>query len=211
MICSTSVVRRTAAQAVVGVLLIALAACSSSSSDADRGSAAQTVATEPTPTTTTNPYAVPAVIDAAYVNRVLAGLDGVLGDVTRLLIRTRTFPAEAYDRLKAIYGDNQALQVKLDAYQADLQRQFADYRPSPGNKVTSITKLITSSPRCIFAEVHRDYSAVTGTSTGTNPQWVALKPLDWSRDPSRYNPTSWAFVYDGVQPDRGQPPNPCGI
>ena len=34
-----------------------------------------TLATVPAPTTTTNPYAVPAVIDAAYVNRVLAGLD----------------------------------------------------------------------------------------------------------------------------------------
>lgn len=205
------VTRRTAVQAAVAALLLtALAACSSSSS-ADRDTAtAQTVATEPPTTTTTNPYAVPAVIDAAYVNRVLAGLDAQLGDVTRLLIRTKTFPAEAFDRLKAIYGDNRPLQDKLDAYQEDLRLRFSDYKSTPGNKVTNVTKLITSSPGCIFAEVHRDYSAVTDLPTSSSPQWVALRPLDQSRDPYRYNPTTWALVFDGVHTNRSQPPNPCG-
>ncbi len=199
----------TAARVALATLLLAASAACSSGSDANRARAGNSVPSEPATTTTTNPYAVPAVIDAAYVNRVLAGLDAVLGDVTRLLMRTRTFPQEAYDRLKAIYGDNRWLQLKLDAFQTDLQRGFSDYKPTPGNKVTNVTKLVDRSPRCIFAEVHRNYSAVTDSTIGANPQWVALKPLDPSRDPSRYNPTSWAFVYDGAQPDRSQPSNPC--
>ena len=43
-------------------------------------------ATVPQATTTTDPYAIPTVIDEAYVNRVLAGLDHAVGDVTRTAI-----------------------------------------------------------------------------------------------------------------------------
>jgi hypothetical protein len=42
---------------------------------------------EPT-TVPADPYAVPAVIDAAYVNRVLEGLDAAVGDVVRIVYRT---------------------------------------------------------------------------------------------------------------------------
>jgi hypothetical protein len=79
------VARRTAITAALAALAL-LASASCSSGTADRGSAGAnptlatdpprtnpTLATVPAPTTTTNPYAVPAVIDAAYVNRVLAG------------------------------------------------------------------------------------------------------------------------------------------
>ena len=93
-------VRRTAIQAVLAALaLTAPVACSSGS---DKAGPTATVATEPAPTTTTDPYAVPATIDVAYVNKVLAGLDAAVGDVTLLVVRTRTLTQEAYDRLKAI-------------------------------------------------------------------------------------------------------------
>ena len=91
MTCCAAVTRRTAIPAVLAALaLLASAACSGGG--ADKGSAGAnptlatdpprtnpTLATVPAPTTTTNPYAVPAVIDAAYVNRVLAGLDAADG------------------------------------------------------------------------------------------------------------------------------------
>ncbi|HWI02806.1 MAG TPA: hypothetical protein VNT52_03120 [Acidimicrobiales bacterium] len=191
---------------------MALLASACSGGGASKGSAGAnpTLATDPPTTTTTNPYAVPATIDAVYVNRVLAGLDAQLGDVTRLLIRSGTFPEEAYDRLKAVYTDDQALQLKLDAFQSDLRRGFQDYKPSPGNKVTTVTRIITASASCIFVEVRRDYSAVALNSNVVNPQWTALKPSDPSRDPRRYNDTRWALAYDSVQPNLAQPPNPCG-
>lgn len=71
---------------VVAALALAASACSSSTGAARPPSA--TVGTETPRTTTTNPYAVLAVIDTAYVNRVLAGLDAAVGGVTRLVVRT---------------------------------------------------------------------------------------------------------------------------
>jgi hypothetical protein len=203
------VVRRTAIQAVLAALAFtALAACSDSSSD--KAGPTATVATEPAPTTTTDPYAVPAVIDAAYVNRVLAGLDAAVGDVLRLIMRTNTIPPEAYDRLKALYANPEFMQIKIDGYQRDIRERFKSYRPSPGNKISTVNRLLTARPTCVFVEVQRDYKAVgVAPSSDLDMQWVGLKPLDPNRDPHHFNPTQWAYTYDGFPPDRSQPPDPC--
>ena len=74
----------------VGVLLlvglVVLGACGGGDDDA-----LGPTATLPQATTTTDPYAVPAVIDEAYVNRVLAGLDQAVGEVTRLVVSLSRF------------------------------------------------------------------------------------------------------------------------
>ena len=200
--------RKAVRAALAALTLAASAACSDSATD--KASPTATVATEPAPTTTADPYAVPTVIDAAYVNKVLAGLDAAVGDVTRLVVRTRTIPREAHDRLRAIYADEDFLQIQIDNYQADMRKEFVGYKPVPGNKSTAVNRLISGKASCIFAEAQREYSAVgTNTSNAPHPVWVALMPLDQTRDPSRYNPTQWAYVYDGFPPDRSQPPDPC--
>ena len=209
MICSAYMGGRKAVRVALATLLLAAsAACSASR--ADKAAPTATVGTEPAPTTTSNPYAVPPVIDVAYVNRVLAGLDAAVGDVTRLVVRTRTIPREAYDRLRAIYADQDFLQIQIDNFQNDMRRNFVGYRPEPGNQTTMVRQLITGRSACVFARVEREYSAV-GTNTTNTPHtlWVALKPLDQGRDPNKYNPTPWAYVYDGFPPDRSQPPDPC--
>ena len=210
MICLTAVGRRTAIRVVVAVSLLAASAGACSPGPADRTGPTATVATEPPPTTTTNPYAIPAVIDAAYVNRVLAGLDAVVGDVLRTVIRTSSIPRDAYDRLKALYADPDFMQIKIDGYQRDIRDEFKSYRSNPGNKISTVSQILSAKTTCIFVKVQRDYTAV-----GLNPlaeldlQWVGIKPLDLSRDPSRYNPTTWAYIYDGFPPDRSQPSDPC--
>jgi hypothetical protein len=202
--------RRAVRVTLAGLLLAVSAAACNSSSGADRGAAGNTVATEPALTTTTNPYAVPAVIDIAYVNRVLAGLDAAVGDVLRVVMSTKTIPPEAYDRLKAIYAEPTIMQIKIDGYQRDIREQFRSYRPAPGNRASTVSRLLSTRSNCIFVEVRRDYSAV-----GLNPipeldrQWVGLTRLDASRDPNGYNRTAWALIYDGFPPDRSQPPDPC--
>jgi len=215
-----AVARRAAIRAVLAAaLLTALVACSPSS--ADRGNAAAntvrtepsanpTIATAPLATTTTNPYAVPAAIDVAYVNRVLAGLDAANGDTTRLVIRTRTITQEAYDRLKAIYADPTFMQINIDGYERDIRDNFRSYKSSPGDLKSTVSRLISARSDCVFVQVSRDY-----TSAGINPlaelqtQWVALTLLDRTRDPKGYNPTPWAFKYDGFPPNRNQPADPC--
>ena len=150
------------------------------------------------------------MIDVAYVNRVLAGLDAVMGDVTRLVLRTRTIPPEAYERLRAIYADPDFLQITIDGFQLDIREGFRAYRPDPGNNRTVVTKLITARPECIFASVQRDYSDVgTAPNPNISAQWVGLRPLDRSKDPKGFNPTPWVLVYDGFPPGRSQPENPC--
>lgn len=195
---------------LAGLLLAAPAAACDSSSGATRSSASNTVATEPAPTTTTSPDAVPAVIDEAYVNRVLAGLDAAVGDVVRLVVSARTIPPEAYDRLKALYSSADHLQLAVDGFQLDMRRGFAGYKATPGNKRTEVTEMITGSPRCIFARVSRDYSAVSLTASATvNVQWIGLRPLDRTLDPNHYNSTQWSIIYEGFPRDRSQPANPC--
>ncbi len=165
-------------------------------------------ATVPQPTTTTNPYAVPAIIDEAYVNRVLAGLDQAVGDVVRLVVNSRTIPPEAIERLQALYV-GEALQLEVDNFQDDMFNNFLGYRDTPGNKTTSATQLIDVRTSCIFAQVHKNFAAVSFTPDPKfSTQWVALIP-ESADDPRGYNPTGWVFRYDGFQKDLSAPPNPC--
>lgn len=208
MIVLVSVIRRTASTAVLAAaLLTTCVACTHVS--ADKATSSATVRTEPAPTTTTNPYAVPAVIDAAYVNRVLAGLDAVMGDAIRLVVQTRTIPPEALDRLKAISGNRDVLQLYIDGLQLDMNAGFKNYRPQIGNRQSVATQILAARPDCVFVQLSRDYSAITvDTSAVVNPQWAAIRRLDPSM-PNAYNQTSWAFIYDGFTRDRSQPRDPC--
>lgn len=181
-----------------------LAACSGGSDAAEERT---TVPPAPEVTTTTNPYAVPDVIDAAYVNRVLAGLDAAVGDVVRMVVQAGYVAPDALERLRALYEDRPlALQVNL------LNRDARDVGESfrGGNQVTTVSRLVTGSPDCIFAQVSRDLSAVVADpSPELAVQWVGLHRLDQARDPNRFNPTTWAFAYDGFQPDHSPPASPC--
>ena len=166
-------------------------------------------ATLPQSTTTTNPYAVPAVIDEAYVNRVLAGLDQAVGEVVRLVVSTRTIPPEAIERLKSMYSGDR-LQLEVGAFQDDMFNSFAGYREPPGNQRTTVNRLIAVTPGCIFAQVRKDFSNVGfSPDPRLSAQWIALVPVELDRDPFGYNPTNWAFKYDGFPEDFSQPPNPC--
>jgi hypothetical protein len=202
-------VRRRAAWRTVVVGLLALAACSSAEPAAQVPSA--TVTTAPATTATTDPYAVPAVIDAAYVNRVLAGLDAVNGDVVRLIVQSRTIPKEAYDRLRAIYQANELLDRILDTFSQDVAFRLSTYRMDPGNMRSTVTEVLSASTSCIYAKVSRDYSSVAaGPAPTDDVQWVGLRPLDLSHDPARYNGTGWAYTYEGYRPGRLPPSSsPC--
>jgi hypothetical protein len=166
-------------------------------------------ATVPQATTTTNPYAVPAVIDVTYVNRVLAGLDQALGDVLRMVVDAKKISDEAVDRLEALYvGDY--LTLTIGSLQKSLLGDFKGYEVPPGNQVTTAVELITVGPQCIFARVDRDFSAVsTRKDAPVLTQWVALVPRDPLRGPNHLNSTSWMFIYDGFPADHSQPENPC--
>lgn len=209
MICM-SLVRAVAARraVAVGLAVVALAACTKDNAPVPPGATLGTAA--PT-TTTTDPYAIPNPIDAAYVNRVLAGFDAVTGDVVRMMVATKNIPREAADRLKALYRTDAILNLRLDSISRDLAFRLDTFKPQPGNAVTTVSDLISAKPACVFAKVSRDYAAVSASpSSPVGIQWIAIVPLESSRDPSHYNPTGWSYIYEGFEPGRLPPQgDPC--
>ncbi len=187
------------------VLALALVACAGGGDDEE--------ATPPPPiaeptTLPPDPYAVPPVIDAAYVNRVLEGIDAAVGEVVRIVYRTRDVPPEVIDRLKAIYSERETMNVLLIGLQNDMRLGFPGYRENPGNKKSSVDALLDVSPSCIFARIKRDYSQV-GTNSELSVEWIGLKPRDRGSDPGHYNPTPWMVAVEGFEADGSQPPSPC--
>jgi hypothetical protein len=167
------------------------------------------VPTAPAQTTTTNPYAVPAVIDAAYVNRVLAALDAAVGDVVRMVVHANRLDPEVMDRLRALY-DDEALRPQVEVLAQDSADGFQAYLDHPGNQRSAIIQMVSASSSCIFAHVSRDYRPVVKEpDPNLSDQWIALVPLDPSRDPRHYNATGWHYAYDGFEEDRSVPKNPC--
>ena|SRR5947209_10507424 len=206
MICSRAVRKQAAWRVLAVATLVAAAACSSGK---PKATPSATVPTAPAQTTTTDPLAVPDAIDAAYVNRVLAGLDAVVGDMARVVVQSKTIAPEAISRLRALYKTDSRLQLEIDILQEEARHGFSDYRSAPGNQKTEVKKLITQRATCIFAQVTRDYSAVVTTPAAPQNQWVILVPIDRSRDPLNYNRTSWMYAYDGFQSDGSEPANLC--
>src|SRR5688500_3647961 len=99
--------RRGVTAVLVGVL--AAVGCSDTGDDAPRGPSA-TVRNAPTTAAATGATVVPvdqvpAVIDVAYVQRVIDALDHVMGDAVRALVAAKAPDREFYERLRAVYLD----------------------------------------------------------------------------------------------------------
>jgi hypothetical protein len=155
------------------------------------------------------PPAAAGAEEAATVDRILAGLDAVMGDLQRVLVRERRITPEVTDRLRAIYVGPELLN-QIDAFRADVAKGLVGLKNPPGNRVTTVSRLITVSPICIFVEVTRDYSPVTaGAAPRPASLYVILVTKDEGDDPRQLNPTPWAMLYDGVQVDGSQPEDVC--
>jgi hypothetical protein len=155
-----------------------------------------------------DPYAVPATIDATYLNRVFAALEHVDGDATRIIVAAKVFGPEAAKRLRAIYAEDEfQKQVRLwvDLVVKGMER----FKNPPGDRRTTIAQLVTAKPTCIFVAVKRDYTELIGSVGAGRSNFVALRPGDDSRDPLSFNPTPWAIAFDGYNTDGTTPANPC--
>jgi hypothetical protein len=156
--------RRDRAGRCVGGLLAltllgaALAGCDRSSTEAQPQGA--TVPTAAPTTTTTDPYAVPAVIDIAYVNRVLAGLDAIQGDVLRAVKASGAISPDTIERVRAFHTNLQAAELLINLYQFEMARAFSNHHSLPGNAVSKVDVILTVRVSCIYAQVDRDTSAL---------------------------------------------------
>lgn len=180
---------------ISGVCALLLGACAEKPKEPDVPSA--TVTPEPATIITTNPYAVPASIDAAYVNRVLAWFDQVEGDILRSVMASRSLAPDDVARLRAIHASDGAFQVALDSMQFSLRSGFSGSLPNPGNKKTVVVEVLSAKSACVYVKVDRDYSAVSSNPNPSlaGPQWVALRRLEPPVSP--YNLTGWGYLMNG--------------
>jgi hypothetical protein len=171
--------------AVVGVLLIA--ACSSG-----RPSSAPTT----TATTAPNPDVIPAVITPAYVDAVFRVLEHVDGNASRELIAAKAVTPQVLADIRAIYNDPlyaQEVQIARQSLQGDL----SNVRPSPGDVVVSVQRIIGMSPTCVLVETTSDFSAVVYKSAPPSAsEYWQLTPKQPSDDPSNLNGTPWALAFN---------------
>lgn len=188
-----------------GVLLVAVlvAACN--------GGEGRTVGTLPPPvettTTTVVDYAVPAEIDAAYVEKVMAALDRVYGDAIRTLAAERQITQEFLSRLAAIYTPAE-FEFAQGVWVRDVANGLPGLLPTPGDPKTTVQTLGSASATCVVAAVTRSFAATRETPDRATPQWyVALVP----REPGglRHNPTPWLISFDGFKDGGQQPEKPC--
>lgn len=205
--------------AVVSVIGLAAAACNGggeSGADPTVPTAPPTsstaVTTSTTPTTAVPDIAtIPPVIDAAYMNRVLAALDKVDTAAVRVVMETRTVPPAAAELFNSIYAD-ESFSVKVDSWLSALQRDpdLKGLRRPLGDRHTTVERFITNTPTCVWMAVKRDYTRSDVAPPPTpRIEFLALKPLDANNDPRDHNATAWMITADGTNVDGSEPANQC--
>jgi hypothetical protein len=188
------------------LLGIALAACGGGGDDQPTSRA--TVPDRPATTVAADPYAVPATIDAAYLNRVFLALEEIDGQATRLILENKAYVPEAALRLNAIYGKEE-FDAQTNLWVDLINQGLTGFKSPAGNRRTITERVLTATPQCVYAAVVRDYSAISQSPPPNSVEYVALRPLDHSRDSKRLNPTPWMIVKEGYRSDGSVPPDPC--
>ncbi|MGH9155267.1 MAG: hypothetical protein ACRD1K_05355 [Acidimicrobiales bacterium] len=205
---------------LAGVVIIALlAGACSAGEDPGPSATAPTVgassSTSPAVVTTTSvppadPFAIPDVIDAAYVSHVLEALYAVHGSVVRNVVATGKPELADIGKYTAIYAEPQR---SLEARQlVSIANDLSSLRKPPGDRRVRIIRVRTATEQCIVAEVEFDFSAVALAPPPPPPGAVGVVALVRRRaadDPRNVNPTPWAIGDSEYVPAGEEPDRPC--
>ncbi|MDP9071259.1 MAG: hypothetical protein M3N68_08225 [Actinomycetota bacterium] len=182
--------------------------CSGGEDEADPGATVPTEVT--TSTTVIDVSTIPAVIDEAYLNRVLEALDAVDGMATKIIVERKRFPPDAAALLHSIYDDEEFQdQVEIWAKTLASNPELSSFNPNPGNRRTIVQRIISRSSDCVWMAVSRDYSAAARDAPAARTEYIALRPTNHARDPKRLNPTAWIITFDGFNEDGSEPAGQC--
>lgn len=198
----------------VPALLVAVSLGLAACSGGGEGTADPTVPTAPSTSSTTarsiDVSVIPEKIDEPYLNAVLAALDEVDGQATRIIVATKRFPPEAADLLNSIYSDEEFdRQAELWFASIGDDPELQGIKPNPGSRKTIIERVISATPACAFLAVRRDYSRVNFEPGPDRTEYLALVPLDPSNNPKGANTTAWMIIADGLRKDAKEPSSPC--
>lgn len=163
----------------------------------------------PATSSTSVDYSVPAVIDVAYVEKVMAALDHVYGDAIRILAKERQISKEFLEHLAAIYTPDQ-FEFTQGIWVRDVSSGLSGLRRDPGDPKTHVQELMRAERACIVVRVDRDFSPINEPADKATPQeYVALVPAS---NEHPLNPTPWILSFDGfvATPEGAVPEQPCG-
>lgn len=165
--------------------------------------------TTTTSTTTVDAAGVPASPDVAYAQSVVNQLDAVTGEMVKVFVRDKG-PSLAFETyLKALY-DGPVYDRVLRDWQEIAAQSMDNIRTNPAAPKTRIRELIGATSTCMFFTADEDLSAMLVKDFGdTGTPFIELLRKKPERDPEARNPTAWAMVADGSNPDGTVPPNPC--
>ena len=195
--------------AALVVVTLAVAGCTGSEGTPAEPTVPTAASTSST-TAAVDVSVIPQSIDEAYLTAVLAAIDEVDSEATRLIVAAKNLTPAAAEYLNAIYSDEEftnQTELWYASFAEDLQ--LGGIRASPGNRKTTIERVIDASPICVWLAVRRDYSEVNLDPGPEDTEYVALRPLDRSNDPRGLNRTAWMITDDGMLADRSEPENPC--
>ncbi|MDP9387277.1 MAG: hypothetical protein M3Q48_04960 [Actinomycetota bacterium] len=188
---------------------VLLAGCSGEG----EGNASPTVPSSVSTTSTTaapDVSVIPEVIDEDYVNAVLAALDEVYGKATRIIVATKRFPPEAADLIDSIYANEEfEHEANIWLQSLALDPELRNFRSEPGNRKTTVERIIAASPSCVWIAVRRDRSPANFDPGRHRTEYLALQPVDHSKDQKGLNPTAWMITTEGLRSDGTEPDNPC--
>lgn len=200
---------------LVLVLAALLGACFGRGGDGDHGTGPTVPpgGTSSTTSTTAVSYDVPAVIDLAYVQRVVSAFDHALGDAIRVLVRDRAMSDEFLQYLVGLYTEPE-FETQQRAWSESVASGFIERTASPpGDPKTTVFRLERSDPKCIIVRADRDYAATLkrGETQPVTAQddYLVLVAKGTNRDPLAINPTPWRMSFDGYKNDNTIPLNSC--
>lgn len=148
-------------------------------------------------------FTVPTPIDAAYVGRLLAALDAVQGAVARRIVETGTVSEAEMIPLRAVFLGPE-LRAQSEGF-GDLIESIDRIRRPPGDNRTTVVRLVTARPDCIYAETTVDVSAAVIDPPPPFTSFVALRPSRPGDDPQGHNPTPYSIVAK-----HSEERDPCG-
>jgi hypothetical protein len=170
----------------LAVMALVLSACGSSTKT-DAMADSITPLGNDTPITAADPYAIPANIDADYINRVMKALMQVRGDVRRDVLRTQRVSPLDYDELDDLYNGNLRY-IERQGFSDFSEAAQPEDKTNPGNEVVTVSKVRNVTPGCIAFEAVDNTDALYRTPISPTPYVVMLVQL---RAANGHNPTPW--------------------
>ena len=187
---------------LIVAVAVALVAPACSRGEADAGGAVVPRATttsqpETTTTTSADPYAIPAVIDADYVNRVLAEFSRIEGDLFRKYVSTRLFEERDLVPIRAMYADAE-VRRQAESFAKTRILPAAEYRDPIGDKLVLVESILAAGPECVSVKATFDFSPIRTNPPPVSPGWISLRPKPEGIDPLKLNPTPWVIASDSL-------------